>query len=555
MPVRMGFPTYLPCLVAVAVLGFLLAAGSGKHVARGATGPMPGTGLIRLGSDNWGTLSNTDKYSVIIATAPNANSAGAQPGRALMYACGTNTQSQSTTQSASCGVSFTDAVANNWVLKDASGNYVYYRNSTSIVLLDVGSSSYQQRFVSDIDADLRSHPGIDGLMLDDIVGSLITASQKYPDNASYRAAVLSFIKAVGPALKAKGWHVGVNASILDGAIESISGPVEDGSQWIWWARQLGPYVDAINLEHWQQRWDSTHSVRASPYGAWDGWQRVPGAIQALGKQFYAGEFGSLSDTAKATYLKGSFMLDWNGGGGAFFYADNWSGTSDPWNPAWMVDIGQPSAAKFQVGVGWRRNYSGGTVVVNPHSADSQTFALGATYLTSSGSSVTSVTLSPTRAMILRSTSATTTTTTPTPRPGWSFCAWEGTRCSFSGTLEVSYGANGKFTAPRTFTGGVDCSNAVFGDPAPGARKWCETRPISTSTTTTTTSTTTTPTPRPGWSFCAWEGARCSFSGRLEVSYGANGKFTAPRKFTGGVDCTNAVFGDPAPGARKWCEVR
>ena len=63
----------------------------------------------------------------------------------------------------------------------------------------------------------------------------------------------------------------------------------------------------------------------------------------------------------------------------------------------MIDIGQPSAAKFQVGVGWRRNYSGGTVVVNPNTATSQTFALGATYLTSSGSSVTSVTLAPTTA--------------------------------------------------------------------------------------------------------------------------------------------------------------
>jgi hypothetical protein len=71
---------------------------------------------------------------------------------------------------------------------------------------------------------------------------------------------------------------------------------------------------------------------------------------------------------------------------------------------------------------------------------------------------------------------------PTPRPGWSFCAWENTRCSFSGSLEVSYGANGTFTAPRTFTGGVGCNNTVFGDPKSGVRKWCETRPLATTTT-------------------------------------------------------------------------
>src|SRR5205807_166464 len=84
----------------------------------------------------------------------------------------------------------------------------------------------------------------------------------------------------------------------------------------------------------------------------------------------------------------------------------------------------------------------------------------------------------------------TTPSNPTPRPGWSFCAWENTQCAFSGSLEVSFGANGSFTSPRTFTGGVACNTATFGDPALGVRKWCEVRP------TTTTTPATTPTPEP-----------------------------------------------------------
>src|SRR5438094_102494 len=130
MCVRMRFPGYVSCLVAVAVVGFLLAAGGGRSVARGASGPIPGTGLIRLGGGNWGTLSNTDKYSVMLVSPENANAAGALPGRALMYACGTSTMTSSA--SAACGVSYNDAVANNWVLKNSSGGYVYYPGSTSI---------------------------------------------------------------------------------------------------------------------------------------------------------------------------------------------------------------------------------------------------------------------------------------------------------------------------------------------------------------------------------------------------------------------------------------
>jgi hypothetical protein len=56
---------------------------------------------------------------------------------------------------------------------------------------------------------------------------------------------------------------------------------------------------------------------------------------------------------------------------------------------------------------------------------------------------------------------------------WTFCATEGARCAFTGTRQVRYGADGKFTLPRTFTDGVDCGNAVFGDPAFGVVKQCQ----------------------------------------------------------------------------------
>ena len=71
---------------------------------------------------------------------------------------------------------------------------------------------------------------------------------------------------------------------------------------------------------------------------------------------------------------------------------------------------------------------------------------------------------------------------PTPAPSdWTFCANEWERCSFSGAMDVRYGANGTFTSPRTFSDGVDCTNAVFGDPLVGTPKRCETRAASGST--------------------------------------------------------------------------
>jgi hypothetical protein len=63
--------------------------------------------------------------------------------------------------------------------------------------------------------------------------------------------------------------------------------------------------------------------------------------------------------------------------------------------------------------------------------------------------------------------STTTTTTAT----WTYCATEGGTCSFSGTRQVRYGANGIY-ATKTFTGSVLCSNSVFGDPVYGVVKSC-----------------------------------------------------------------------------------
>jgi parallel beta-helix repeat protein len=127
-------------------------------------------------------------------------------------------------------------------------------------------------------------------------------------------------------------------------------------------------------------------------------------------------------------------------------------------------------------------------------------------------------------------------TDPTTSANWTFCANEGGTCSFSGTQQVRYGANGSYVY-LTLTGGTACTNAVFGDPAYGAAKRCD---YSAPTTTST-----------DWTFCAYEGGTCSFSGTLQVRYGANGSYVY-LTLTGGTPCTNAVFGDPAYGAQKQC---
>ncbi|WP_235949567.1 fibronectin type III domain-containing protein [Paenibacillus glycinis] len=64
------------------------------------------------------------------------------------------------------------------------------------------------------------------------------------------------------------------------------------------------------------------------------------------------------------------------------------------------------------------------------------------------------------------------TVTTEPLANWTLCAGENNTCSFSGTKQVRFGANGSY-AYGTFTNSVMCSTNQFGDPAPGYYKSCE----------------------------------------------------------------------------------
>jgi hypothetical protein len=120
---------------------------------------------------------------------------------------------------------------------------------------------------------------------------------------------------------------------------------------------------------------------------------------------------------------------------------------------------------------------------------------------------------------------------------WTRCAVEGKTCYLSGTKLVRYGLSGRYVT-KTITGSVACTNAVFGDPYPGAGKVCDYAAPPTTI---------------SWVHCAAESGTCSFSGTRQVRYGANGIY-ATRTGTGSLGCNNQVFGDPLPGVAKACHV-
>jgi hypothetical protein len=222
--------------------------------------------------------------------------------------------------------------------------------------------------------------------------------------------MVKFMAFVGPQLKAQGLYV-----------RATGGKKSGSAAYKTWFQILAPYVNGLENEYFEQAGSDFKLYNIDPtdwHGDWLGWLGLVDVAQNAGIDFYGGMRGDATETGKMMYGKASFLLAWNGKGGGFFWASKVPSV-DPWNPAWTTDVGTPTAARYQVGVGWRRNYSAGTVLVNPSASSAQTFDLGASYTTPGGQTVTTVTLQPTTAMILTG-SATTPPPPPPPPPPTTF---------------------------------------------------------------------------------------------------------------------------------------
>ena len=469
MCVRTHLQRSLSCAVAVVFLALVVTAGGGS--ASGTT-TISGVGIIRWGGSSLSTLTNVSKYSVVLSDIGNMDQAATLPGKSLVYGCGDNMYYG---QAYRCSLNWNDVVSNNWVLKDASGNYVTYGNCGSgQYVLDIGDPGYQQAFVNGWLQILAAHPGNEGIWIDDMHGSRIywcNNSAKYPSDAAWRSAVLSFLKAVSNGLRSHGYYVATNSAMYD-PDQATYGDQNTGDQTLWWFGQVAPYVDGVNAEDWQYASGRVRINGSEWYQHWDGWQRLIAKAQSLNKDFLVQDGNGMPCTETVSaYLRASFLLEWDGGNSAFVYGAGNYTSGDPWTcgSSWTMEVGAPQTAKTQLASGvWKRVFANVTVYVNPTSAtqiaDGHTLASGtAVFVQSAAPTVSSTT----------TTTTTTATATTSPAPATTSTTVSTTTTATPASTTTATTTPTTTTTPATTTTGT-----------------------TTSTTTTTTSTTTTTTLSP-----------------------------------------------------------
>lgn len=141
---------------------------------------------------------------------------------------------------------------------------------------------------------------------------------------------------------------------------------------------------------------------------------------------------------------------------------------------------------------------------------------------------------------------------------WVFCAPEGQTCNFRGSAEVRFGDGDRFTTRRAY-GSVPCEVSAFGDPVRGVTKHCEVRREAAfggngAWGGSGSSGGSWGGGNSNWRYCSGENEVCRVNGRAQVRFGDGQRF-ATRSVNGEVNCSVDVFGDPARGVLKHCEVQ
>ena len=384
--------------------GLALTPGPSLTVTQPDPAPRPLAGVATIAEMAFGTgqdraLGDTGRYTYVaiqdyeFARIPAMRALNPR-SRVIAYEEAAITEGPASCQydsHPSAGISY--CVANQyhpeWFLLDSGGRRLTYADYPNYYMMDIGNPSYQQAWLAAVSSQLR-RDGFDGVMMDDVNlapghgrnGQVAT----YTDT-QYAQAAQSFVAAVSAGLRAAGLLVSANVG--------SSNPWDPVAlrESVQMARNLSIY----NHEFWM-RWQQGTPLMSG--AEWSTSIAMQEAIEATGTSWTAITYGSLGDTAAMRYARASFLLAWSGRtGSALFYRPD-PDLVDPYAAEWTNDVGTPAGNRYAVGAGWRRQFTGGTVIVNPSAGASQTFALGGTYRMPDGSSASSITLGPTSALVL-----------------------------------------------------------------------------------------------------------------------------------------------------------
>jgi len=289
----------------------------------------------------------------------------------------------------------------DWFLLDTNGQRIPTSPGGNYYRMDPGNPDWRNFFVTRV-LEFQAQKGWSGLFLDNLEASLSKVQQdgkksaKYPDDASYQAAVLGFLQ-----------YLEVNYS------QPYNRPVvaniiarRDEATWFTYLQ----YLDGAMQERWSVDWSLETYVSEDK---WKSDMALAEKTQSQGKYIILVAPGNEADANRQNFAFASYLLISNGKA-AFRYSN-----STTYLYAWLysnyqVDLGAPLGPRYPSGSLWRRDFTKGFVTVDPvnHTATISTNPPSAPTSTATPMSITTSVTSPTP--LAPTTTPTTIAPTATP---------------------------------------------------------------------------------------------------------------------------------------------
>ena len=339
------------------------------------------------------TAGGAGRYRVMILNQADAsmipNLRAANPGlRVLMYVDMMSSDPRDPTGE-SDWAGFTDATANHpdWFLRGKDGTPLIFKDYPTSRVMDVGNTAYQDDGAARVSSAAIAD-GFDGVFLDDANASLRwvisggeAACVMYPTTASWQAAVESFLTNVAPQLHQAGLLVVANiggSTLTRGLWKAWNGPIDGAMEESF--TNGGAGRDSLANGQWPAKLG--HSL----------WSEGNGKI--------ALDHAVTKTRGGARYGLATMLLV---AGGENLYSASTGYVHEVRWPEYTTTnaLGRP-LGRYRVlrnGV-YRRDFTHGVVLVNPHAKGARVVRLGATYRGSGLGSTRVVTLKPTTGVVL-----------------------------------------------------------------------------------------------------------------------------------------------------------
>lgn len=240
----------------------------------------------------------------------------------------------------------------DWFLFDMNGQRIVLQDdSSNWYLMDPGNLGWRSFYLDRV-KKFQADPNWDGVFLDNLPVTLAfreadgTLPAAYPTDDAYQTAIQEFLKFLYEE------YFQPNRKLLFANLVSR----KDDADWV---NHIN-YLDGAMHEGWAIDWPDGYR---SPE-VWEKHMQLAEQTQRLGKYIILVSQGTQEDSTLQRFAFASYMLV-NHGRAAFRYAN-----SDDYDEIWLYDtyaasLGEALGDRYPLGSAWKRDFSNGSVLVNP----------------------------------------------------------------------------------------------------------------------------------------------------------------------------------------------